>query len=187
MAEIIEKDSGGKKGGKVRSKKAPGRPDMTPMVDLGFLLITFFIFTTTFSKPNMMKLNLPEKDEEKKAEDQEKAEIKLSNTITIVMGKDNRLFWYQQAVADVKPEDFHETDYSAKGIRLEIEKKKQAALDSSKFTVIIKPTDEATFKNTVDILDEMEITGNKLFALVDLQQKEIDAYKEKMKTPKANN
>jgi biopolymer transport protein ExbD len=184
MAEIQEKDSGGK-GGKVRSKKHGGKPDMTPMVDLGFLLITFFMFTTTFSKPNMMKLNLPEK-EDKPAEEQKTAEIKLSNTITIIMGKDNRLFWYQQAVSDVKSEDLVETDYSAKGIRTDIYKKKATAIDSTKFTIIIKPTDDATFKNTVDILDEMEITGNKLFALVDLQPQEIEAYKEKLKLPKAN-
>lgn len=185
MAEIQEKDSGGK-GGKVRSKKNSGKPDMTPMVDLGFLLITFFMFTTTFSKPNMMKLNMPEKDDEE-PEKQETSEIKLSNTITIMMGKDDRVFWYQQAVSDVKVEDLHETDYSASGIRADIMKKKMSAIDSSKFTIILKPTKEATFKNTVDILDEMEITGNKLYAIVDVQPQEEKAYEEKMKTPKGKN
>lgn len=183
MAEIQEKDSG--KGGKVRSKKNSGKPDMTPMVDLGFLLITFFMFTTTFSKPNMMKLNMPEKDED--AKEPETSEIKLSNTISIVMGKDDRIFWYQQAVSDVTAADLKETDYSATGIRAEIQKRKLAAIDSTKFTVILKPTKEATFKNTVDILDEMEITGNKLYAIVDLQKQEEDAYNEKMKTPKGGN
>lgn len=182
MAEVQVKESGGK-GGKVRSKKNSGKPDMTPMVDLGFLLLTFFIFTTTFSKPNMMKLNMPDKTDED-IEKQEKMDIKLSNTLTIIMGKDDRLFWYQQAAADVKAEDLNEIDYSAKGIRAEINKKRMAALDTSIFTVIIKPTDEATFENTVDILDEMEITGNKRFAIVDLQPNEKAAYDELVGNPK---
>ena len=172
MAEIQEKDSG--KGGKVRSKKNSGKPDMTPMVDLGFLLITFFMFTTTFSKPNMMKLNMPEKNDEE-PEDQETSEIKLSNTISIVMGKDDRIFYYQQAVSDVTAADLIETDYSEKGIRAEIMKKKMSAIDSSKFTVILKPTKEATFKNTVDILDEMDITKTKIFAIQNMSQVEDNA------------
>src|SRR5690606_5762969 len=114
----------------------------------------------------MMKLNMPDKSDEK-VEKQEKQDIKLSNTITIVMGKDNRIFWYQQALADVTADDLVETDYSASGIRADINKKRAAAIDTSVFTVVIKPTNEATFENTVDILDEMEITGNKRFAIVD--------------------
>lgn len=181
MAEVQVKESGGKKGGKVRSKKGGGKPDMTPMVDLGFLLLTFFIFTTTFSKPNMMKLNMPEKTDDKKPET---SESKVSNTITIVMGGDDRIFWYQQPLADVKADDFIETDYSAAGIRAEINKKRAAAIDTSKFTVVIKPTNEATFENTVDILDEMEITGNKRFAIVDLMPNEKTAYDERITRPK---
>ncbi len=181
MAEVQVKESGGKKGGKVRSKKSGGKPDMTPMVDLGFLLLTFFIFTTTFIKPNMMKLNMPEKTDEKKPE---KSESKLSNTITIVMGEEDRIFWYQQALADVTAADFTESDYSSSGIRAAINAKRATALDTAKFTVVIKPTDKATFENTVDILDEMEITGNKRFAIVDLDPKELTAYEEKVSTPK---
>lgn len=182
MAEVVVKDSGGK-GGKVRSKKGGGKPDMTPMVDLGFLLLTFFIFTTTFSKPNMMKLNMPDKSDED-VKNQDKQDIKLSNTITIVMGKDNRIFWYQQALSDVKADDLKETDYSANGIRAEINKKRAAAIDTSVFTVVIKPADEATFENAVDILDEMEITGNKRFAIVDLMPQEKTALEEKLARPK---
>lgn len=183
MAEIQESSGKGDKGGKVRSKKGGGKPDMTPMVDLGFLLITFFMFTTTFSKPNMMKLSMPEKDENK--EKPETADIKLSNTITILMGKDDRVFWYQQAAADVTEADLHETDYSAGGIRAQIVDKKKKALDQAKFTIIIKPTEDANFKNTVDILDEMAITDNQIYAIVDLQKSEKDAYAAKIKTPKS--
>lgn len=181
MAEVQVKESGGKKGGKVRSKKGGGKPDMTPMVDLGFLLLTFFIFTTTFSKPNMMKLNMPEKTDDKVPQTMES---KVSNTITIVMGKDDRIFWYQKPLTDVTVDDLFETDYSASGIRAEINKKRATALDTSKFTVVIKPTNEATFENTVDILDEMEITGNKRFAIVDLMPQEKKAYDERIARPK---
>ena len=182
MAEVQVKESGGK-GGKVRSKKGGGKPDMTPMVDLGFLLLTFFIFTTTFSKPNMMKLNMPDKSD-KDVKNQDKQDIKLSNTITIVMGGEDRVFWYQQALTDVKADDLIETDYSAAGIRAEINKKRAAALDTSVFTVVIKPTNDATFENTVDILDEMEITGNRRFAIVDLMPQEQKAYDERIARPK---
>ena len=88
---------------------------------------------------------------------------------------------------DVTVADLHETDYSAEGIRADIMKKKVSSIDSSKFTIILKPTKEATFKNTVDILDEMEITGNKLYAIVDVQPQEEKAYEEKMKTPRGKN
>jgi biopolymer transport protein ExbD len=181
MAEIQVKDSG--KGGKVRSKKNSGKPDMTPMVDLGFLLITFFMFTTTFSKPNMMKLNMPDKPKD----EEQPPEIKISNTITIVMGKEDRLFWHQKTMGELTTENLTETNYSAAGIRAAIGSLKKVAADSTKFTIIIKPTDECNFKNTVDILDEMEITNNKMYAIVDLQPEEKKVYAEKMKTPKGGN
>jgi biopolymer transport protein ExbD len=181
MAEIQESSGKGDKGGKVRSKKAGGKPDMTPMVDLGFLLITFFMFTTTFSKPNILPLTMPMKEDEPNVKP---PEIKESNTITILMGKDDRIFWYQAAAAKVTEADLHETDYSTQGIRSQIVDKKNRALDKAKFTVIIKPTDDANFKNTVDILDEMEITGNKQYAIVDLMESDKTAYAAKILTPK---
>src|SRR6185312_9616448 len=85
-------DSGHKKGpGVKKAKKLSTRVDMTPMVDLGFLLITFFIFTTTMSTPNTMKLTMPK--EEKNKEDQ--TEVKESGALTILLGKDNEVFYYE--------------------------------------------------------------------------------------------
>jgi len=151
---------------------------MTPMVDLGFLLITFFIYTTTFSKPNTMKLNMPKKEDD--PDKTEMADVKVSNTITIIMGGNDRIFWYQTPLADVTAEDFNEVDYSAEGIRTAILKKRANAIDVEKFTVVIKPTSEATWKNTVDILDEMAITESEMYAIVDLQTKEQAAYDQKI-------
>lgn len=181
MAEIQESGGGKKGGGKVRTKKNSGKPDMTPMVDLGFLLITFFIYTTTFSKPNTMKLNMPKKEDD--PDETEMADVKVSNTITIIMGKDDRIFWYQKPLADVTAEDLNEVDYSKDGIRTAILTKRQKAIDIDKFTVVIKPTDEATWKNTVDILDEMSITESEKYAIVDLQKQEQKAYDEKVGNP----
>lgn len=174
MAEVQVKESGGD--GKVRVKKKSGKPDMTPMVDLGFLLITFFIYTTTFSKPNIMGFNTPKKD--KDPAQQEMVDMKVSNTITIILGKDNKVYWYQKPLADVTGADLVETDYSAEGIRKAILTKKANALSQENFTVIIKPTDDATWKNTVDILDEMAVTECDKYAVVDLQKQELAAYEE---------
>ncbi|GAB3502690.1 ExbD/TolR family protein [Emticicia fontis] len=182
MAEIQESGGGGKKGGgKVRSKKSGGKPDMTPMVDLGFLLITFFMYTTTFGKPNMMKLNMPDKPKEN---DPPPPEVKVTNTITVLMGKDDRIFWYQKPLPELTLADINETDYSPEGIRKSVLVKKANALDISKFTVIIKPSDEANWKNTVDILDEMAITKSDRYAIVDLAPKEKELLDQKLAEPK---
>src|SRR5262249_31264869 len=96
MAEI---DSGGggdhKKGpGVKKAKKLSTRVDMTPMVDLGFLLITFFIFTATLSSPTTMNLNMPK---DTKKEDETK--VKQSGALTILLGKDNEVFYYEGELA----------------------------------------------------------------------------------------
>ena len=172
MAEVVVK------GG---PKKA-GKPDMTPMVDLGFLLITFFIYTTTFSKPNIMGFATPKKDD-KPPEEQEQVDVKVSNTITILLGEDDRVFWYQVPLKEVTADDLNETDYSADGIRKAILTKKAGAITPENWTVIIKPTDDATWKNAVDILDEMAITESDKKAVVDLQKVEKEAYYTKIGKP----
>ncbi|MGR3812274.1 ExbD/TolR family protein [Jiulongibacter sp. NS-SX5] len=172
MAEVVVK--GGKKGA--------GKPDMTPMVDLGFLLITFFIYTTTFSKPNIMGFATPKKDDTE-PEQQEQVDVKVSNTITILLGENDRVFWYQVPLKEVTAEDLNETDYSAEGIRQAILRLKAKAITPENWTVIIKPTDDATWKNAVDILDEMAITESDKKAVVDLQKVEKEAYYTKIGKP----
>ncbi|WP_312768795.1 biopolymer transporter ExbD [Epilithonimonas sp.] len=178
MAEVQVKDDSGK-GGKVRSKKQNTRVDMTPMVDLGFLLITFFMFTTTFSKPNVMDLGLPAKpkDEKQKPPD---TEIKLSNSISIIIGKDNKIFYHQQDQQGLNDQTLMETTFDREGIRKVIEQAKAGAADKDKFTVIIKPTDDAVYKNFVDILDEMAITKNERYGVTDIKPWELVIYKKKV-------
>lgn len=153
---------GHKKGpGVKKGKKLSTRVDLTPMVDLGFLLITFFIFTTTMSQATAMKLNLP-KDTDK-PEEQNKA--KQSGVLTILLGKDNHVFYYEgeldNGATNFKSSNFHD-------IREEIMHKKTSVADIKDFVVIIKPSDECTYKNVVDILDEMTINVCTRYALVDI-------------------
>jgi len=115
MAEIIQEEKG--KGGKRKRPKHPPHIDMTPMVDLMCLLITFFMLTTAFSKAKIMEIILPEKIRD---QSQEAPRIAASRTMNIILGPENKLFWY---MGNVKEEDFNnlpplnETDYSADGIR----------------------------------------------------------------------
>ncbi|HUX97713.1 MAG TPA: biopolymer transporter ExbD [Bacteroidales bacterium] len=115
MAEIIQEEKGG--GGKKRAKKLLPHMDMTPMVDLMMLLITFFMLTTSLSKAKVMEITLPDKITD---QNQDAPKISASRTLNIILGPDNKLYWYPGAV---KPEDFNnlpplrETDYSSNGIR----------------------------------------------------------------------
>ena len=110
MAEIAQDGGGGhKKGGKVRSKKMSTRIDFTPMVDLGFLLITFFMLTTTLAKPQIMALVMPDKDI--KLEDVEP--VKESKVLTLLLGGNDKVYWYE-GITDAKLDS---TDYSAEGVR----------------------------------------------------------------------
>ena len=115
MAEIIQEEKGG---GKKKAKKHAPHIDMTPMVDLMCLLITFFMLTTAFSKAKIMEINLPEKL--KKDQPQEAPRIVASRTLNIILGPNDKIYWYPGAV---KPEDYNnlppvnEVDYSATGIR----------------------------------------------------------------------
>ncbi|WOC51589.1 biopolymer transporter ExbD [Bergeyella porcorum] len=183
MAEVQVQEKGGKEG-KVRSKKQSTRVDMTPMVDLGFLLITFFMFTTTFSKPNVMDLGLPAKpkDNQKAPE----TEIKLSNSISILLGKDNRVFWHQQDQTGLNDATLNETTMDREGLRKVIEQAKNRAADQSKFTVIIKPTDDAVYKNFVDVLDEMAVTKNEQYGVTDIKAWEKPVYEAKVGKPATN-
>lgn len=168
MAEV--NTGGGDDGGKKRSKKQSTKIDMTPMVDLGFLLITFFILTTTLQKPQTMQLNMPVKDEEK----QETQPVKLSESLAVVLGKDNKVYYFQGLATDPNTK-IQVTDFSPKGIRKVLLEKK--AEIGEKFTVVLQIQDEASYKNTVDILDELAITGIERYAIIDNIPQDNEAIK----------
>lgn len=167
MAEMDTSSGGGhKKGpGVKKGKKLSTRVDLTPMVDLGFLLITFFIFTTTMSQPTAMKLFLP-KDTEK-PEDQNK--VKASGALTIMLGKNSNVYYYEGQLA---PDASNFKSSNFKDIRQEIIDKKKNT-NPEDFVVVIKPGPDATYKNTVDILDEMTINDVKRYAMVDIFDTEL--------------
>lgn len=156
------------------SRRNSVRIDMTPMVDLAFLLVTFFMLTTTFLKPKIMNLTMPEKSEDT-------VETSERVTTTLVLDKNNQLYYYQGAE---DPQVF-KTDYSASGLRkLALEMVKKGAAIHKDAIFIIKPTDQASYQNVVDVLDEMTITNVKVYAVQKLYPQEvalIDQYKAKHK------
>jgi biopolymer transport protein ExbD len=167
MAEMDTSSGGGhKKGpGVKKGKKLSTRVDLTPMVDLGFLLITFFIFTTTMSQPTAMKLFLP-KDTDKP---EEQNKVKASGALSIMLGKGNGVFYYE---GELLPDGSNFKSSNFKDIRQVIIDKKKST-NPQDFVVVIKPGPEATYKNTVDILDEMTINDVKRYAMVDIFDTEL--------------
>jgi len=177
--------------------------DMTPMVDLGFLLITFFIFTTTMSSPKAMNLNMPK--DTKNQDELNKA--KQSGALTIMLGKDNGVYYYEGQLA---PDGSNFKTATFKTIRDEIISKRQDVMknhvhdsnceklkeDAKKagdpnwetadldrdFVVVIKPDQDATYRNTVDMLDEMTINDVKRYAMVDITPQEYQVVQATEKT-----
>jgi len=175
MAAIEESGGGhGKGDGKVRAKKMSTRVDMTPMVDLGFLLITFFMLATTMSKPTSMTLAVPDKTDEK---DQEKTEpLKASKVLTLFMGSNDDVYYLDGVAADddKAKESLKTTRYGfdLRSVIFASQKRINAANPKDEkgndpFVVVIKPTPVSTYKNMVDVLDEMAITKSKRYALVE--------------------
>ena len=176
MADIdVGGDSGHKKGpGVKKAKKLSTRVDMTPMVDLGFLLITFFIFTATMSSPAAMQLFMP-KDTDKK---EELNKAKESGALTVLLGKGNQVYYYEGQLAP-DASNFKTSSFDPEtGIRSVIIRKKRSMPNNAEdMVVVIKPNEEATYKNTVDMLDEMTINEVKRFALVDITPQENELVK----------
>lgn len=179
MAEMDTSSSGGhKKGAGVKKgKKLSTRIDMTPMVDLGFLLITFFMFTTTMSKPKTMEINMPYKDETMKKEDQNK--VKESTAMTILLSRNHRVYYYEGIGSDAtKPPELKVTGFkNTGGIRDAIINKKKEVEDmkrsgalsaNDQATFLIKPDDNSTYEDLVNILDEMSINDARVYAVIDI-------------------
>jgi biopolymer transport protein ExbD len=171
MAELNTGDGGGKKGdGKVRSKKSNSKVDLTAMVDLAFLLITFFMLTTTLSKPQSMSLGLPDKED--KPDPKNQVKVDENRTMTILLGDNDKLVRYVGLLATPvnggAPKDF---SYGKEGIRKELLSRKKLVLEytgnkDKGMIVIIKPSKKSNYRNLVDILDEMAIVDVPTYAIV---------------------
>lgn len=157
MGEISQGGGGGHKkgGGKVRAKKQSTKIDMTPMVDLAFLLLTFFILTTTFNKPKTMEVNMPDKVDDP----EQQTKINEKDILNLVLAEDNKIFWWIGLEPPVNT-----TNYGKDGVRKVLLEHTRA---NEKMMVLIKPKDEARYENMVNILDEMDITKTQRYAIVE--------------------
>jgi len=167
MAEISQGGGGGKKDGKVRSKKASTKIDMTPMVDLAFLLLTFFMLTTTFNKPQTMEITMPEKVKK----DDVQTEVNEKKVLTVILGDDDKVYWYK----GITDPEIKLTNFSQDGIRKVL---LQENAVTEKMIVLIKPGKDSRYKNVVDILDEMNITDMQRYAIVKITSVDEDLVKE---------
>jgi biopolymer transport protein ExbD len=160
MTDLLPPVSSRKKSsGFGKAKKLNIRIDMTPMVDLGFLLITFFIFTSTMTDPKAMLLNMPD---DKGAP----TPTKKSGALTLIAKENGMVYYYE---GDLPAGDLNST--TVKGIRKIIVDKKLRTPTDDLF-IIIKPSRTSTYRNVVDLLDEMTISVIKRYALVKITSQE---------------
>jgi len=202
MAEIIQEE-GKQKGGKKKAKKFSTHIDMTPMVDLMCLLITFFMLTTAFAKPKAMEITMPEKKDDPTVE---APKIEANRTINILMTGNDQVYYYF-GVADPKLPlpDLIKTDYSKDGIRKMLLQRNKTVFkavselrekvikgeevmadstlarrikdlkksDKEAPIILIKADEKAKYRNIVDIIDEMAITTVANYAVVDISEVEL--------------
>lgn len=193
MAEIQE--SGNKKGGKSKQKKMTVRVDFTPMVDMNMLLITFFMLCTSLSKPQTMEISMPSND--KSITEEQQSKVKASQAITLLLGSEDELYYYEGEPDYKDYTSLKETSYRPDGLRAmllqrnrtavnEVNQLKQQKLDlkisedeyrkrlgeiksgKNTPTVIIKATDNASYKNLIDALDEMQICNIGKYVITDI-------------------
>ena len=193
MSAEVQESS--KKGKGSKQKKMTVRVDFTPMVDMNMLLITFFMLCTTLSKPQTMQISMPSND--KDITEQQKSMVKASQAITLLLGADNKLYYYEGEPNYRDYTSLKETTYGANGLRavllqknaaavnqvralkqqkLDLEitddeyKKKVSEIKSGKDTptVIIKATDDASYMNLIDALDEMQICNIGKYVITDI-------------------
>lgn len=143
------------------------RIDMTPMVDLAFLLLTFFMLTTTFAKPYVMQLAVPVPD------DAHPTAVPASRSMTVILGQNHRVHYYfglnQPADKTVAAAQLATTDFGPRGIRQVLLNRQQRG----PVVVLIKPGADSQYKDMVDILDEMSITNQQQYALTKLSPADL--------------
>ncbi len=167
MADVDVSQSKGKQklGGRKKKKRINVRIDMTPMVDVAFLLLTFFMLTTSMSKPQTMEINLPPKDESGKPPIVEVAE---SNLLTVRVSDDFKVFWN---IGFEKPTKVDGTDRKAILINLgKLLKDRNAA--NPKLITLLKIDDKAKYIDMVDIMDELNINNITRFSLAPMAEQD---------------
>lgn len=169
MAEINTAASGRNRGD-MRRKIHSTRVDMTPMVDLGFLLITFFMLTTTLAKPKSMDLVMPRSDGDS-------MRIKDSKALTIMLGRNNQIAYYEGMGNDpLQPPQVKYTGFASRnGIGDVIRAKRKQVMEAygkNELMVLIKADNNANYKNVVDIMDEMLINDVDRYAMADISPAE---------------
>lgn len=171
MAEMTTQNETGRQRGGRRSKKLSTRVDMTPMVDLGFLLITFFMLTTVLSKPQAMPLVMPAEGPP--------IPVGESKALTLLIHNNNEISWYDGQGQDPhQPPVIHSSNFSANSgigevIRAKQLKVAQSAGDADDLVVMIKAAKSAHYRSVVDALDEMKINRVARYALVDITPEEV--------------
>lgn len=146
--------------GKLKQKHSTLHIDMTPMVDLAFLLLTFFIMTTTLMKQSAMEIKQPIPDSQGRQKD-----VKPESVLNLVLGRNDQVYWYM----GMPGSESDITDYSSSGIRKLLIQKKAAIKN---LYVFIKASDQSRYQNTVDVLDEIIITDIANYSLLDLELKD---------------
>lgn len=156
----------------VLSRQRPGirnrrkhslRTDMTPMVDLGFLLVTFFVFTSELSRPHTTNLVMPEEGRD--------MPVGESLSITVLLGRDNKVFYYE---GNWDPATIQITNYSVKEGLGKLIREKQSRLDlhpvkgegRTGLMMMIKPGSQASYKNVIDAMDETLINDVRKYAIL---------------------
>jgi biopolymer transport protein ExbD len=174
MAELDTSGGGKHKGGKVRSKKSSTRVDLTAMVDLAFLLITFFILTTTLNKPKAMELIMPDKSDTTK-----QLPVPQSRTMTLLLGSHDKLEWFVGIPGATKPAIIG-YGKGKDGLRQTLIDQNKAILEKSggkPMIVIVSPSDKSTYKNVVTVMDELNIVDIEQRAIVNILPVDIDLLK----------
>jgi biopolymer transport protein ExbD len=173
MADMENTKPGRQRTGKWVHKKST-KVDLTPMVDLGFLLLTFFVCTTSMARPKVMKLFMP--DDQVQPDNH----VCASCVLTVLLTKDNTVLYYEGAAAPGTM--LRKTSFSTNGIRQiilnkikTVEKKRSAA---NQLVLIIKPTQQSSLQNFVDIMDEVAINGIKLYYLDEASPFDLEKVKD---------
>ena len=163
MAEI-QTNSSSKRSGVKRMVKKSTRVDLTPMVDLGFLLITFFVFTSVLSKPKVMDIVVPH--------DGKPSPVCESCALTVILEGQNKISYYE-GMPENDPVLMH-TSFETTGLRDVLLKKRQSVKmamgTADDMVLIIKPSSESLYRNFVDVLDEVSINAIKHYFIDDINE-----------------